>query len=111
MIKRQCLNIFYIPGKRNTFFVCVGNKTSNCTIESGDIVDLEIHIVADKSEIYVGDNIVYTVTVINNGPSDAINTIANILIPNALSIFSYDATKGTFDITSGNWSNRKLNKW
>ena len=83
--------------------VNVGNKTSNCTIESGDIVDLEIHIVADKSEIYVGDNIVYTVTVINNGPSDAINTIANILIPNALSIFSYNATKGTFDITSGNW--------
>ena len=84
--------------------VNVGNKTSNCTIESGDIVDLEIHIVADKSEIYVGDNIVYTVTAINNGPSDAINTIANILIPNALSIFSYNATKGTFDITSGNWS-------
>ncbi len=84
--------------------VNVGNKTSNCTIESGDIVDLEIHIVADKSEIYVGDNIVYTVIVINNGPSDAINTIANILIPNALSIFSYNATKGTFDITSGNWS-------
>ena len=84
--------------------VNVGNKTSNCTIESGDIVDLEIHIVADKSEIYVGGNIVYTVTVINNGPSDAINTIANILIPNALSIFSYNATKGTFDITSGNWS-------
>ena len=80
--------------------VNVGNKTSNCTIESGDIVDLEIHIVADKSEIYVGDNIVYTVTVINNGPSDAINTIANILIPNALSILSYNATKGTFDITS-----------
>ena len=84
--------------------VNVGNKTSNCTIESGDIVDLEIHIVADKSEIYVGDNVVYTITVINNGPSDAINTIANILIPNALSIFSYNATKGTFDITSGNWS-------
>lgn len=83
--------------------VNVGNKTSNCTIESGDIVDLEIHIVADKSEIYVGDNVVYTVTVINNGPSDAINTIANILIPNALSILSYNATKGTFDITSGNW--------
>ena len=84
--------------------VNVGNKTSNCTIESGDIVDLGIHIVADKSEIYVGDNIVYTVTVINNGPSDAINTIVNILIPNALSILSYNATKGTFDITSGNWS-------
>ena len=84
--------------------VNVGNKTSNCTSESGDIVDLEILIVADKSEIYVGDNIVYTVTVINNGPSDAINTIANILIPNALSILSYNATKGTFDITSGNWS-------
>jgi len=84
--------------------VNVGNKTSNCTIESGDIVDLEIHIVADKSEIYVGDNVVYTVTVINNGPSDVINTIANILIPNALSILSYNATKGTFDITSGNWS-------
>ena len=89
--------------------VNVGNKTSNCTIESGDIVDLEIHIVADKSEIYVGDNIVYTVTVINNGPSDAINTIANILIPNALSILSYNATKGTFDITSGNWSRNLTN--
>ena len=89
--------------------VNVGNKTFNCTIESGDIVDLEIHIVADKSEIYVGDNVVYTVTVINNGPSDAINTIANILIPNALSILSYNATKGTFDITSGNWSRNLTN--
>ena len=83
--------------------VNVGNKTANCTIESGDIVDLEIHIVADKSEIYVGDNVVYTVTVINNGPSDAINTIANVLVPNTLSIISYNATKGTFDITSGKW--------
>lgn len=91
--------------------VNVGNKTSNCTIESGDIVDLEIHIVADKSEIYVGDNVVYTVTVINNGPSDAINTIANILIPNALSILSYNATKGTFDINFRQLVYRKLNKW
>ena len=83
--------------------VNVGNKTANCTIESKDIADLEIHIVADKSEIYIGDNIVYTVTVINNGPSDAINTIANVFVPNTLSIISYNATKGTFDITSGKW--------
>ena len=83
--------------------VNVGNKTANCTIESKDIADLEIHIVADKSEIYIGDSIVCTVTVINNGPSDAINTIANVLVPNTLSIISYNATKGTFDITSGKW--------
>ena len=83
--------------------VNVGNKTANCTIESKDIADLEIHIVADKSEIYIGDSVVCTVTVINNGPSDAINTIANVLVPNTLSIISYNATKGTFDITSGKW--------
>ena len=83
--------------------VNVGNKTANCTIESKDIVDLEIHIVADKSEIYIGDSVVCTVTVINNGPSDAINTIANVFVPNTLSIISYNATKETFDITSGKW--------
>ena len=83
--------------------VNVGNKTANCTIESKDIADLEIHIVADKSEIYIGDSVVCTVTVINNGPSDAINTIANVFVPNTLSIISYNATKGTFDITSGKW--------
>ena len=83
--------------------VNVGNKTANCTIESKDIADLEIHIVADKSEIYIGDSVVCTVTVINNGPSDAINTIANVLVPNTLSIISYNATKGIFDITSGKW--------
>ena len=83
--------------------VNVGNKTANCTIESKDIADLEIHIVADKSEIYIGDSVVCTVTVINNGPSDAINTIANVFVPNTLSIISYTATKGTFDITSGKW--------
>ena len=83
--------------------VNVGNKTANCTIESKDIADLEIHIVVDKSEIYIGDSVVCTVTVINNGPSDAINTIANVLVPNTLSIISYNATKGTFDITSGKW--------
>ena len=83
--------------------VNVGNKTANCTIESKDIADLEIHTVADKSEIYIGDSVVCTVTVINNGPSDAINTIANVFVPNTLSIISYNATKGTFDITSGKW--------
>ena len=83
--------------------VNVGNKTSNCTIESGDIVDLEIHIVADKSDICWRQCCLHCYC-LNNGPSDAINTIANILIPNALSILSYNATKGTFDITSGNWS-------
>ena len=83
--------------------VNVGNKTANCTIESKDIADLEIHIVADKSEIYIGDSVVCTVTVINNGPNDAINTIANVFVPNTLSIISYNATKGTFDITSGKW--------
>ena len=83
--------------------VNVGNKTANCTIESKDIADLEIHIVADKSEIYIGDSVVCTVTVINNGPSDAINTIANVLVPNTLSIISYNATKGIFDITFGKW--------
>lgn len=64
---------------------------------------MEIHIVADKSEIYIGDSVVCTVTVINNGPNDAINTIANVFVPNTLSIISYNATKGTFDITSGKW--------
>ena len=89
--------------------VNVGNKTANCTIESKDIADLEIHTVADKSEIYIGDSVVCTVTVINNGPSDAINTIANVFVPNTLSIISYNATKGTFDITSGKWCRNLTN--
>ena len=84
--------------------VNVGNKTIDCTIESGEIVDLEIHIVVDKSTTYIGDTIIYTVTVINNGPGNAINTISKVFIPNTLSVISYNATKGTFDMTSSYWS-------
>ena len=90
--------------------VTVGNRTANCTIESEEIVDLEITIIADKSTISVGDIIIYTVTVINNGPNDAINDIVDMIMPNTLNILSYNATKGTFNMTSSQWYIGNLTK-
>ncbi|SOE20437.1 conserved repeat domain-containing protein/gliding motility-associated C-terminal domain-containing protein [Spirosomataceae bacterium TFI 002] len=51
----------------------------NCDVTEGD-ADIAITIVGSKSSIVIGDDVVYTITVTNNGPS----TATNVKIENTL---------------------------
>ena len=82
------------------------NLTDNiatCTVNVTPVNDLEVKINASKLiDIDLGDIVVFTITVINHGPSNATGVIANFTIP---SIFSYinDTSGGYYLPSTGEW--------
>ncbi len=60
---------------------------NNCNINQGD-ADIQVNIMGNKSYIVIGDTVIYTLTVKNNGPTDASNVIFENIIPEGLAIVS-----------------------
>jgi uncharacterized repeat protein (TIGR01451 family) len=52
----------------------------------------------------VGDAVVFTVTLTNNGPSDATDVTASDLLPAGLSFVTATPGQGTYDSTTGAWT-------
>lgn len=57
----------------------------NCNINQGD-ADIQVNIIGNKSYVIIGDTVIYTLTVKNNGPTDASNVNFENIIPEGLSI-------------------------
>jgi large repetitive protein len=66
--------------------------------------DLSITGSLDSDDYNVGDNIGLTLTVTNNGPDDATNTVIPITIPDGLSIDGFDYEVGNFDSSTNLWT-------
>ncbi len=62
-----------------------GNNDDSADIEVGEEADLEIIKEADAPSLVPGTTGTYTITVINNGPSDALNVVVNDVLPPELS--------------------------
>jgi uncharacterized repeat protein (TIGR01451 family) len=56
--------------------------------------DLEIEKTANPNPVVAGTNLTYTITVTNNGPSQANNVVASDLLPSTLSIVSVSGSNG-----------------
>jgi large repetitive protein len=65
--------------------IVVTIQTCNAPVGS---VDIAVNIEGDKSEVKVGDNIVYTITVTNNGPSIATHVDVVNTFPQGIEIVS-----------------------
>uniref|UniRef100_UPI00388DA08E DUF11 domain-containing protein n=1 Tax=Methanobrevibacter sp. TaxID=66852 RepID=UPI00388DA08E len=85
----------YDPNKTN-------NNCNNSTTVSPE-VDLALTIEPDVTNVTVGDNIVFTVTVVNNGPDTAINTCTYINLPYGLDLLGFEPSVGNFDPVNGIW--------
>ena len=85
----------YDPNKAN-------NIGKNSTFVSPE-VDLALTIEPDVTKVTVGDNVVFTVTVVNNGPDTAINTCAYINLPYGLDILGFEPSVGIFNPVSRIW--------
>ena len=101
--------VFYVNVTVNAYgvlnnTVSVGNKTVKCTIKSNALADLEIKVVANKHIVHIGDTVIWTVTVKNNGPNKSINVVATDILPNSLKLISYTVSKGTYNVTTGKWN-------
>ncbi len=65
--------------------------------------DLALTKQANVSTVQVGDQIVYTITLINNGPSDATNVTVNEPVPAGTVYVTHTVTGGVYNSGTGDW--------
>jgi uncharacterized repeat protein (TIGR01451 family) len=86
------------------------NNEANNTTVVNPICDLEISKIVNLKEVYVGENVIWTIKVKNNGPSTAYDIKVEDQLPKALKAISYKVTKGSFNMNSCVWTIKSLGK-
>jgi len=79
------------------------NNSSGTTI-NGQSADLAVTKTVDNAAPDVGENVVFTITVHNNGPSDAIGVVLTDQLPATLSFVSATPSQGSYTSASGQWA-------
>lgn len=71
--------------------------------------DLGVKKVADDGEYTIGSEVAYTITVRNEGPSNATNVVVEEQVPSGLAFVKVlEASKGTYDAATNRWTISKL---
>lgn len=79
------------------------------TITATPRADLLIEKLVSKLSPVIGEDVVFTLKVKNNGPSTATGVIVNDMLPNGYTFKSYSGD-GTYDAASGLWTINNLTK-
>ena len=58
----------------------------------------------DKTKVYVGDYVVYTIIIRNTGDNDATNVKVHEKLSDSVKFISYESDKGTYSPASGIWN-------
>ncbi|MGC8865162.1 MAG: LruC domain-containing protein [Bacteroidales bacterium] len=91
--------------------ICNKNASSDCDVADVFVkvlgADLQISKTANVSQITAGQNIQYTLTVTNNGPTEAYDVIVNDQLPSGLTVVSAVPSTGTW--AAPNWNLGTLN--
>ncbi|HRK72627.1 MAG TPA: DUF11 domain-containing protein, partial [Rhodothermales bacterium] len=80
------------------------NNSSTALVNGFETVDMQVIKTASNYAPRVGDVVVYTVTVMNHGPSPATNVTVNEPIPASLRLIQANPSKGTYNSTTGIWT-------
>ncbi|MFT5141688.1 MAG: putative repeat protein (TIGR01451 family) [Thalassolituus oleivorans] len=67
-------------------------------------IDLSLTVVVDEPAPDVADNVVFTVTLANDGPSDATGVAVTNTLPGTLTFVSATPSQGSFDSGTGVWT-------
>ena len=90
----------YVSGNEKEYDYTNNNDSAYVTVRA--IVDLEISKTVDKTDIKEGENVTYTITVKNNGPSNATGVK---VIDNDITQHKFvSASSGDYDPETGVWS-------
>lgn len=81
----------------------LSNNVANATIDVGHDADLGIIKTVSNSTPKKGDNIIWHITVKNNGPDDAIDVYVNDTLPKGL-VWISDNGNGTYNHNTGIWN-------
>jgi len=68
------------------------------------VADLGVTKTVDNETPISDTEVTYTITVTNNGPSDASGVVIKDLLPSGLTYISSQTSVGTYDISSGKWN-------
>ena len=78
------------------------NATVNITVPQ--TADLSVVKIVNVNVVTVGDKIIYTIVVKNNGPDTALDVYAVDKLSDALKFVSYKASVGVYDPATGIWT-------
>ena len=78
------------------------SQTINTTINT--LADVSLNKIVSNTRPDVGDTVTYTVTVHNNGPSDATNIQIHDVMPSDFTNVSITPSQGTYDEGTGIWT-------
>ena len=79
------------------------NNYNNLTLNVHSLVDLSVNVTANDSTPTVGDEIEYTIVVVNKGPSNATGVIADDKLPDGVTYVS-DNGGGAYNPNTGVWT-------
>ena len=87
----------------------LSNNVANNTINVKPLIDLKVNKTVDAHEVKVGDYVIWTITVKNNGLSNATDVKVDDVLPNGLKYINHD---GDGIYSSGIWNigNLKVNE-
>ncbi len=85
------------------------NNIANNTTKSNTLTDLSVVKLVSQKTSVIGDTIVWTIKVTNNGPDIAVNAYAIDVLPSGISYVS-DDSNGKYNSTTGRWEIGDLNK-
>ncbi len=67
-------------------------------------IDLQVTKTVDNPRPNVGDTVVFTVNVFNDGPSGATNVVVRDRLPTGVTFVSATPARGSFNSTTGDWT-------
>ncbi|MFD1260038.1 SdrD B-like domain-containing protein [Entomomonas asaccharolytica] len=82
--------------------------SSEIALPQANAADLDIGIVSSTNTANVDDTVKYTVTLVNHGPNDAIDTSVDLSIPKNLRVYLISTTAGQVINSNGRWVINKI---
>ncbi len=82
----------------------MGDDYASVTLNASPAADLSVDKTVDDATPLLGQNVTFTVTVNNGGPSDATGVEVTDLLPAGLTYVSHTASQGTYDPGTGVWN-------
>ena len=67
------------------------------------VADIVVSKAVDLTEAFEGDDVVFTVTVVNNGPAEATGVVVSDALPAGLTLVSATPSVGAYSVASGSW--------
>ena len=80
------------------------NNAANATVTTPQTSELVLSKTVDKTKVTVGETVRYLITVINNGPDAALNTVVTDNLPSGMQYLSSIASTGSYDPNTGLWT-------